>query len=408
MSHNKIIMKNVDRWLLPDGVEEILPEHAQGVEQLRRQLLDLYGSWGYDLVVPPLLEFTESLFSGVGSDLELLTLKVTDQLSGRMMGLRADMTPQAARMDAHSFVRKGVNRLCYADHVLHAKPKSPLAIRTPIQAGVELFGEAGLDADIEVISLLLESLSAAGVDKLTLDLGHVGIYRALIESVGVSAEQESALFSLLQTKDSVEITQWIDSNIACAEAGQWLLALSTLSGDQMVLEKAQTILADAPAEIQAAIDELAAVANVIAERYPAINIYFDLSELRGYHYHTGIVFAAYTEGFGDAIANGGRYDHIGEAFGRARPATGFGVNLTSVMRVSHTASHAATTGIYVPAEETDTGAQWQAVQALRAQGERVVCGLSAAVDDMSELQCDRQLVLVDGEYQVQALKSSIK
>jgi ATP phosphoribosyltransferase regulatory subunit len=306
-------------------------------------------------------------------------------------------------MDAHSFVRHGVNRLCYADHVLHAKPQSPLAIRTPIQAGVELFGEAGLDADIEVISLLLESLSAAGVDKVTLDLGHVGVYRALIESVGVSAEQESALFSLLQNKDSVEITQWIDSNIDSAEAGQWLLALSTLSGDQSILETAQAVLADAPAEIQAAIDELVAVADVIAERYPAINIYFDLSELRGYHYHTGIVFAAYAEGFGDAIANGGRYDHIGEAFGRARPATGFGVNVTSVMRVSNTPIGVAVEGIYVPAEATATAAQWQAVQALRAQGERVVCGLSAAVDDMSELHCDRQLMLVDGEYQVQAL-----
>ena len=394
-------MKNVDRWLLPDGVEEVLPEQAQGVEQLRRQLLDLYNSWGYEFVIPPLLEFTESLFSGVGSDLELLTLKVTDQLSGRMMGLRADMTPQTARMDAHSFARNGVNRLCYADHVLHAKPKSPLAIRTPIQAGVELFGEAGLDADIEVISLLLESLSSAGIDKLTLDLGHVGIYRALIESIGLSAQQESALFGLLQTKDSVEIEQWITVNIDSAEAGQWLLALSTLSGDQAILEKAQIVLAEAPAETQAAMDELMAVANIIAERYPSVNIYFDLSELRGYHYHTGIVFAAYAEGYGDAIANGGRYDHIGEAFGRARPATGFGVNLTSVIRLSNASASITSIGIYAPA--TEDGMQWQKVQALRAQGERVVCGLSAGIDDLRELHCDRQLVLVDGEYQVRTL-----
>lgn len=394
-------MKNVDRWLLPDGVEEILPEKAQGVEQLRRQLLDLYNSWGYELVIPPLLEFTESLLSGVGSDLELLTLKVTDQLSGRMMGLRADMTPQTARMDAHSFARNGVNRLCYADHVLHAKPKSPLAIRTPIQAGVELFGEAGLDADIEVISLLLESLSSAGVDKLTLDLGHVGIYRALTESIGLSVQQESTLFGLLQTKDSVEIEQWIAANVDSAEAGQWLLSLSTLSGDQAILDKAQTVLAEAPAEAQAAIDELMAVATVIAERYPAINIYFDLSELRGYHYHTGIVFAAYAEGYGDAIANGGRYDHIGEAFGRARPATGFGVNLTSVIGLSNKPAVVTAVGIYAPA--TEDRAQWQKVQALRAQGERVVCGLSANADDLNELYCDRQLEWVDGEYQVRTL-----
>jgi ATP phosphoribosyltransferase regulatory subunit len=396
-------MNNVDRWLLPDGVEEILPAQAQGVEKLRRQLLDLYRCWGYELVIPPLLEFTESLFSGVGRDLELLTLKVTDQLSGRTMGLRADMTPQAARMDAHSFQRNGVNRLCYADHVLHAKPKSPLAIRTPLQVGVELFGEAGLEADIEVISLLLESLTAVGVETITLDLGHVSIYQALTESLAISDSQESALFDLLQTKDQVEIQQWIKENIASEEAGNWLLALTTLSGDISVLSEAQQILGEAPAEAHAAIDELIEVANAIAHRYPEINLYFDLSELRGYHYHTGTVFAAYAEGYGDAIANGGRYDHIGEAFGRSRPATGFGLNLTSVMRLSEVSLSAEVLGVYAPASSEHE--QWLAVQALRQQGERVVCGLSAAVDNMNELQCDRQLVLVDGNYAVQALNA---
>ena len=368
---------NVDRWLLPDGVEEILPARAQGVEQLRRQLLDHYAHWGYELVIPPLVEFTESLFSGVGRDLERLTLKVTDQLSGRMMGLRADMTPQAARMDAHSFVRQGPNRLCYAGHVVHAKPKSPLAIRTPLETGVELFGEAGLEADIEVISLLLESLSNAKVDKLTLDLGHVGIYRALIESIGLSAAQEKALFAILQTKDTVELQQWLASNELTVESRQWLLALSALSGDRSVLAQAQHTLAEAPAEVHAAIDELQAIEVVIAERYPGINVYFDLSELRGYHYHTGIVFAAYAEGYGDAIANGGRYDHIGEAFGRARPATGFSINLTSVVTLlsaQQVPSSGTAAGIYASAS-TDAE-QWQAIQKLRAQGERVVCGLS--------------------------------
>ncbi|MFT6102376.1 MAG: ATP phosphoribosyltransferase regulatory subunit [Candidatus Endobugula sp.] len=396
-------MNNIDRWLLPDGVEEILPAQAQGVEKLRRQLLDLYRCWGYELVIPPLLEFTESLFSGVGRDLELLTLKVTDQLSGRTMGLRADMTPQAARMDAHSFQRNGVNRLCYADHVLHAKPKSPLAIRTPLQVGVELFGEAGLEADIEVISLLLESLTAVGVETITLDLGHVSIYQALTESLAISDSQESALFDLLQTKDQVEIQQWIKENIASEEAGNWLLALTTLSGDISVLSEAQQILGEAPAEAHAAIDELIEVANAIAHRYPNINLYFDLSELRGYHYHTGTVFAAYAEGYGDAIANGGRYDHIGEAFGRSRPATGFGLNLTSVMRLSEVSLAAEVLGVYAPASSEH--GQWIAVQALRQQGERVVCGLSAAVDNMNELQCDRQLVLVDGNYAVQSLNA---
>jgi len=396
-------MNNVDRWLLPDGVEEILPAQAQGVEKLRRQLLDLYRCWGYALVIPPLLEFTESLLSGVGRDLDLLTLKVTDQLSGRTMGLRADMTPQAARMDAHSFQRNGVNRLCYADHVLHAKPKSPLAIRTPLQVGVELFGEAGLEADIEVISLLLESLTTVGVETITLDLGHVSIYQALTESLAINDSQESALFALLQTKDQDEIQQWIKTNIASQEAGDWLLALTTLSGDISVLSEAQQILSEAPAEAHAAIDELIEVANAVAHRYPNINLYFDLSELRGYHYHTGTVFAAYAEGYGDAIANGGRYDHIGETFGRSRPASGFGLNLTSVMRLSEVNLTAEMTGIYAPASNEHE--QWLAVQALRRQGERVVCGLSSATDNMNELQCDRQLVLLAGNYAVQSLNA---
>ena len=391
---------NVDRWLLPDGVEEILPAQAQSVEKLRRQLLDLYRSWGYELVIPPLLEYTESLLSGVGHDLELLTLKVTDQVSGRMMGLRADMTPQAARMDAHSYRQQGCSRLCYADHVLHARPKTPLAIRTPLQAGVELFGEAGLEADIEVISLLLASLSSAEVDKLTLDVGHVGIYEALTETLALSEQQENQLFDLLQIKDQFEIQQWLNANIDDVDVRQWLSDLSTLSGNQSTLERAQTLLANAPAEVQAALDELIVVANVIAERYPDVNCYFDLSELRGYHYHTGIVFAAYVEGYGDAIANGGRYDHIGEAFGRARPATGFGLNLTSLISVLPQMNELMS-GIYAPAASAPE--QWQAIQELREQGERVVCGLSSQAPDFSELHCDRQLVLVDGKYQVQSL-----
>lgn len=398
-------MKNVDRWLLPDGVEETLPAQAQYVEQLRRKLLDTYHNWGYELVIPPLLEFTESLFSGVGHDLELLTLKVTDQLSGRTMGLRADMTPQAARMDAHSFRKQGVNRLCYADHVVHAKPKSPLAIRTPLQVGVELFGEAGLDADIEVISLLLESLSLSDVDaqSVTLELGHVGIYRALVETAELTKAQENELFDLLQIKDSAELESWLTSNITDAENRSLFTALLSLSGGADILEQAQQVLESAPAEVSAAIDELHAITEVVQQRYPEISLYFDLSESRGYHYHTGIVFAAYVEGFGDMVANGGRYDHIGEAFGRARPATGFGLNLTSILSMA--SSVVEVSGIYAPAIEdtADSQAQWQAIQTLREQGERVVCGISAEEPNFVELNCDRQLVLVDGEYTVESL-----
>lgn len=388
-------MKNVDRWLLPDGVEEILPEKAESVEKLRRHWLELYASWGYQLVIPPLMEFTESLCSGVGHDLDLSTFKITDQLSGRMMGLRADMTPQAARIDAHSFRRNGINRLCYAGHVLHTKPKSPLAIRNPLQAGAEIFGEPGLEADIEVVSLLLESLSVANVSKITLDLGHVGVYQALAESLQLTATQEAELFELLQTKDRLEIGQWISTNVESEQVAQWLLALMN-SGDVSALNDVQAALNEAPAEASAAIDELLALAEVIEQRYPEVNLYVDLSELRGYHYHTGIVFAAYAEGFGDAIANGGRYDHIGEVFGRARPATGFGINLTSVIALSAFGDAQNLDGIYAPA--SDDAAQWVAIQALRAQGEKVICGLSP--NETSATACNRELVLVDGAYQV--------
>jgi ATP phosphoribosyltransferase regulatory subunit len=389
---------NANRWLLPDGVEEILPAQAYGVEVLRRSLLDLYNSWGYELVMPPLLEFTQSLLSGVGGDLDLLTLKVTDQLSGQLMGLRADITPQAARIDAHSYVKSGPSRLCYTDHVLHAKPKSPLAVRTPLQAGVELFGESGLDADIEVISLLLASLEKMAVPKVTLDLGHVGICRALLEALSLTKEQEVEFFSLLEAKDAAEIQRWVELSIDSAQAIQWLPLLPALCGDVSVLALAREQFVDAPAEVTAAIDELLAVHHTIAQRYPSVNVYFDLGELRGYHYHTGIVFAAYANGLGDAIANGGRYDHIGEAFGRARPATGFGINLTSVLSLLNLAQPPA--GIYAPASEDP--AQWQAIQQLRESGERVVCGLSQA-PNIEELRCNRQLFLDNGRYQVKPL-----
>ena len=389
---------NVNRWLLPDGVEEVLPAEAQSVEQLRRRLLDLYASWGYELIMPPLLEFTDSLLSGLGSDLDLLTVKVVDQLSGKLMGLRADMTPQAARIDSHSYIKAGPSRLCYADHVLHAKPKSPLAVRTPLQAGVELFGEASLDADVEVISLLLASMVQINVPKVTLALGHVGICRALLKSLELSATQESVFFALLQTKDAAEIKRWASQNFESAQTINWLTTLPTLCGGIDTLVNACKQLQDAPAEVEAAIDELRMVSAVISERYPNINVYFDLSELRGYHYHTGFVFAAFAEGLGDAIASGGRYDHIGEAFGRARPATGFSLNITSVL--SLLSLRQPSNGIYAPSS-TDPG-QWQIIQRLREHGERVVSGLSQA-PDFTELRCDRQLVFIDNAYVVKTL-----
>lgn len=386
-------MTYADRWLLPDGVEEILPAEAKPIELLRRQLLDLYATWGYDLVIPPLLEYTDSLLIGLGRDVDLLTFKVTDQLTGRTLGIRADITPQTARIDAHSMAAQGANRLCYAGNVIHTKPKNPLATRTPMQVGLEFYGEPGLAADVEVISLLLESMRASGLPRLHLDLGHVGIYRALAKCAKLNAVQEDEFFDLLQRKAVTEIREWVAAKVADQTCAALLLALPNLAGGVDVLTKARTLFANIPDAV-AAVDQLIQVAAVMAQRYPDAEFYYDLGELRGYHYLTGLVFAAFAPGFGNPIASGGRYDHIGEVFGRARPATGFAIDICAISKLGLLSS---TGNCAIAVVDNGDQAQWQAVQALRAQGERVVYGAAA------DIQAKRELRLVHNEYQVVAI-----
>ncbi|MFT7299949.1 MAG: ATP phosphoribosyltransferase regulatory subunit [Porticoccus sp.] len=393
-------MTVADRWLLPDGVEEILPNQALQVERLRRQILDLYHCWGYDLVIPPLVEFTDSLLSGTGSDLDLITFKVTDQISGRMMGIRADITPQTSRMDAHSLRRNGPSRLCYAGTVLYTRPRHPLASRSPIQIGVELYGEAGLAADIEVISLMVKTLRLAGLEKPQLDLGHVGIYGNLLEDAGLNKAQEAELFDLLQRKSVPELDVWVAGNISDISTATMIRALVDLAGDAAVLDRAREVLAEAPAEVELALDELQAVVDALKASSPETELYLDLCELRGYHYHTGVVFAAFAPGVGQAIGNGGRYDHVGEGFGRSRPATGFNMSLQALEQFTH-AQDQVLAGIYTHASEEL--AQQQAVDKLRASGERVVCGFPGQQPNYGELNCDRQLLMVDGEFQIKPL-----
>ena len=383
-------MTYADRWLLPDGVEEILPSEAKPIENLRRQLLDLYATWGYDFVIPPMLEYTDSLLIGLGRDVDLLTFKVTDQLTGRTMGIRADITPQTARIDAQSMTAIGANRLCYAGHVVHTKPKNPLATRTPIQVGLEFYGEPGVAADIEVISLLLESLRIAGLSKQHIDLGHVGIYRALATAAKLTPAQEDAFFDLVQRKAVTEIREWVALNASSASCAELLLVLPSLAGDASVLEKARSLFASIP-DALAAVDQLQQVAGVISKRYPQAELYFDLGELRGYHYLTGVVFAAFAPGFGNPIASGGRYDHIGEVFGRARPATGFALDISAISKLGLLASIGSSV---IAVCDDGQDAQWLAIQGLRAAGERVVFGAP------TDLGAERQLQLVSGEYQV--------
>lgn len=387
-------MTYADRWLLPDGIEEILPLEAKAIDSLRRQLMDLYSTWGYEMVIPPLLEYTDSLLVGSGRDVDLLTIKVTDQLSGRTLGLRADITPQTARMDAHSMARQGANRLCYTGHVIHARPKNPLATRSPIQAGVEFFGEESLAADIEVVSLLIESLKATGLQYLHLDLGHVGIYRALAAQAGLTSVQEDELFELLQRKATAEIRAWVVANGFDAVNAQHLLVLADLAGGRDVLARAREEFGALPLVVEA-IAQLETLSDVIEARYPKAELYFDLGELRGYHYLTGIVFAAFAPGFGNPIASGGRYNHIGEVFGRARPATGFAVDVTALSKLGVLKEIPLAS---IAVVENQTQEQWAAISALRAQGERVVSLTQAGL--LAELGCDRQLVLIDGQYHV--------
>lgn len=390
-------MAVVNQWLLPDGIEDVLPKQALKIEGLRRRVLDLYHSWGYDLVIPPLVEFTESLLSGTGSDLDLITFKLTDQVSGRTMGVRADITPQTSRMDAHSLKRKGPSRLCYAGPVLYTKPRYPLGGRSPIQIGIELYGESRLAADIEVIRLMVETLSLVGLKGPRLDLGHVGIYESLLEVLDLSNQQEKELFSLVQAKSIPEIDSWIAVNIKNISYGKMLRSLVDLAGDITVLDRARKLLAEAPAEIELALDELQSVASALKASNPELELCFDLSELRGYHYHTGLVFAVYAPGVGQAIGNGGRYDDVGESFGRSRAATGFNMSLQTLVQFDHEEGGLAL-GVF--ASTTNDVDQYAIIKKLRLSGDRVVSGFPDQKPNYQELGCDRQLVLVDGKFQV--------
>ena len=387
-------MITVDHWQLPDGVEEILPAQAESVEILRRSLLDLYRSWGYRLVIPPLMEFTESLLVGLGEDLDLLTFKLTDQLSGRTLGIRADITPQVARIDAHSLAEEGVTRLCYAGSTLHTRPKSLFSSRSPIQLGAELYGDDSLGADVEVVRLMLATLSAAGLDGVTLDLGHVGIYEAVLASAGLSGEQEKTVFDALQRKSVPDLQRALAGAEPAIAA--LIVGLVDLHGDESVLADARDLFAEAVPAALAAVDALQEVATDIRRQQPALDIYFDLAELRGYHYHTGIVFAAYVPGCGQALANGGRYNDVGAVFGRSRPATGFATDLKALMALLPATEQEAG-AISMP--DADDPALQEVASALRAAGEVVINCLSGAPDP----RCDRQLIELDGKWQVQTL-----
>jgi ATP phosphoribosyltransferase regulatory subunit len=375
------------RWLLPESISDILPSEARRIEVLRRRLLDLYRSYGYELVMPPTIEFVESLLTGSGRDLDLSTFKLVDQLSGRTMGLRADITPQVARIDAHLLDREGVVRLCYAGSVLHARAAGPLSGREPLQVGAELYGHPGPEADLEVVELLLESLRAAGVPRVRIDLGHVGIVRTLVGALAGLAEDE--VFPLLQSKDAPGLAALLAPHADTA-AGRGLLALPGLFGTAAdVLARARAALPGDPAiaAALAQLERLAASPQLAGGDGLETGIAIDLGDARGYRYHNGAIFAAYVEGLPNAIGRGGRYDGVGAAFGRSRPATGFSLDLRELAGCGPETPPAP--AIRAPwAMDARLAAE---VRSLRTRGEIVVQVLPGHEDEQQEFECDREL-----------------
>ncbi len=384
----------VDTWLLPEGVADVLPAEALRLEALRRRLLDRFAASGYQLVFPPLMEYLDSLLTGSGHDLDLMTFKITDQLSGRMMGVRADITPQVARLDAHSLPVDGPARYCYAGTTLNTRPAALAASRCPVQIGAELYGYAGVAGDIEVLRLMLDMLAMAGCETLQLDLGHVTIFRELARLAGVAGADEAALFDIFQRKAVADLRDFLAARTVPAALAGKLQGLLTLAGDRSVLAAAAALLAGVSPQIDAALAALATVADAVTASHAGVSLYFDLTELRGYHYHTGLVFAAYAPGARAELAKGGRYDAVGEAFGRARPATGFSADLKTLLDFYK--GHEPASVIFAPAGED--AALRAAIAELRAKGERVLQALPDDGSTAAALGCARELVFKDGRW----------
>lgn len=383
-------------WLLPEYVADALPQEAAQIERLRRAVLDLFRVHGYELVMPPMLEYLDSLLTGSGSDLTLRTFKLVDQLSGRTLGVHADMTPQVARIDAHLLNRQGVTRLCYCDSVLHTLPASQSASREPIQLGAELYGYGGIEADIEAVRLMAGALKMAGTPASRIDIGHVGVFRALVQSANLDSEAEASILQLLQIKDIPGLRE------NCANMAEpyrsAFVRLPELYGGPDLLDAAARELPALP-EITAALQTM----QRLQAAMPELPLSFDLADLRGYHYHNGVVFAAYYPGYPSAIARGGRYDGVGKAFGRARPATGFSMDLREVARLA--ASNAPAGAILAPHAAANLSLAAR-IAVLREAGEIVIELLPGETGCEGPL-CDRRLIegsgQDNGQWIIQAL-----
>ena len=383
-------------WVLPDHIADVLPSEARHIEELRRELLDTARGYGYELVMPPLLEHLESLLTGTGEALDLQTFKLVDQLSGRMMGLRADTTPQVARIDAHLLNRQGVARLCYCGPVLHTRPDRPHATREPLQFGAEIYGHSGLEADLEALLLALDCLKATRVQNLTVDMADARIVRSLLAGVTVDAPALGRIHAALAAKDASELGALTRTFPAAAREG--LLALVSLYGDEKVLSEAKKVLPSS-----AILDEALANLKWLAGHLQGARISFDLADLRGYAYYSGARFAIYTPGASDALVRGGRYDEVGAVFGRNRPAVGFSLDIKELVAV--VAKRALKAAIRAPWLDgsPDAADLRSAIAVLRGSGETVVCVLPGHESEVDEFQCDRELARSGGAWVVRPL-----
>ncbi len=379
-------------WLLPDGVEEILPEDARHLEKLRRLLLDVFASWGYQYVIPPLIDYLDSLLTGSGHDLDLQTFKLTDQLTGEMLGIRADMTPQVARIDVHHLRSEGPTRLCYAGTILHTRGNHLEKTRSPMQIGAELYGHAGIESDMESIMLMLEMLAMTGLEEVHLDLGHVSIYRGLSAQAGLSAQQEAVLFDVLQRKARAELAELLGGFAIDQTYKNMLLKLPELNGGREILDQAKNDLSGAGEQVQNALADLIYLAEKLRAAFPSLPVSYDLAELRGYHYHTGVVFAAFIPALGRELARGGRYDNIGSVFGRGRPATGFSADLKDLSALSKGSNpdEAVAEKVFAPAD--DDAALSEMIRDLRASGKIVIRQLPGQAGSTEELACTARIV----------------
>lgn len=388
------------RWLLPEGVDEILPPRAMLLEQMCRKLIDLFSSWGYEFVIPPMMEYLESLLTATGEDLDLQTYKITDQLSGRLMGIRADITPQVARIDAHLLKRNIPTRLCYLGSVLHSRTNNSGDSRSPLQLGAELFGHEGVSSDIEIVKLMLATLDAVRISNICLDVGHIGIFRSLISKSQLNSMQESEVFEIVKRKAKDELKIFYKKLKINDDSSKAMLDLIDLHGDAGILDDAIHAFDKLSPDIRKYVNEVKTLTDSIIDKFD-VSINIDLSELRGYNYHTGMIYTAFVPNEGKGIAFGGRYDDIGSAFGKARPATGFSTDMKQLLELQNI-SEDTPDKIFAPVDDNDS--LQKKITELREQGKIVIQELEEQNATAKEMNCNQTLVCENDQWVVKENK----